>query len=106
MKSRNQTSKSPTVVKKKTYFDLLNSMIFCIQRLYKSDTVFQTNYTNTIYESHAGYEYTDRQTDRRTDGRTDGRTDRQTDGQTDRQTFYSTYTNVQSHTKWFTIQCT
>ena len=26
--------------------------------------------------------------------------------QTDRQTFYSTYTNVHSHTNWFTIQCT
>ena len=26
--------------------------------------------------------------------------------QTDRQTFYLMYTNVHSHTKWFTIQCT
>jgi len=31
---------------------------------------------------------------------------RQTDIQTDRQTFYLMYTNVHSHTKWFTIQCT
>jgi len=24
----------------------------------------------------------------------------------EKQTFYSMYTNVHSHTKWFTIQCT